>query len=212
METYLLVVSLAVFVGQAYSCCMPQKLEGKVGMSIGLKNNGDPLGITAMYDKWAMDTTIAKGYLSGTLYIMGYEVHQEIFQDYSQGIQYELVMGNCTVKPLPLAFKPVGGKFCMPPSSKIMTSYNGLADDTLDFDMYLIQFHGCQVTMSLTTKDCAPLSESFLTQEGIFNIGFMGLTEGITDPSVFDMPETCKVLQGSMRKRDVRQSPFIPSI
>ncbi|XP_052082626.1 uncharacterized protein LOC127720190 [Mytilus californianus] len=212
METYLLVLSLAIFVGQAYSCCMPQKLEGKVGMSIGLKNNGDPLGITAMYDKWAMDTTIAKGYLSGTLYVMGYEVHQEVFQDYSQGIQYELTMGNCTAKSLPLAFKPVGGKFCMPPSSKIMTSYNGLADDTLDFDMYLIHVRGCQITMSMTTKECAPLSESFLTQEGIFNIGFMGLTEGITDPSVFEMPEICKVLQRSMRKRDVRESPFIPSI
>jgi len=181
-------------------------------MSIGLKNNGTPLALTAFYDKWAMDTSIGKGYLSGTLYYGQYPVQQEVFQDYNQGKQYELSYGRCTVSPLLFDIKPIGGKLCMPPSAKMMTSYKGLLNDTVDFDMYLIQFPGGQMTMSLTTKDCAPLSESIHTTEGVFNMGFMGLTEGITDPSVFEMPQACKDLQPSRKKREVGKVPFIPSI
>ncbi|XP_076087538.1 uncharacterized protein LOC143057953 [Mytilus galloprovincialis] len=205
-------VRFALFVGQVYPCCLPEKVEGKMVMSIGLKNNGDPLTITAIYDKWVMDTTIAKSYLSGTLYVQGQAIHQKVFQDYSQGIQFELAMGNCTVKPLPFSFTSIGRKLCLPPSTKIMTSYYGSALETLDFDMYLIPIHGGQMTMSLTPKGCAPISESISTEEGVFNFGFMGLTSGITDPSVFEMPQSCKNLQGMVRKRDVGQSPFIPSI
>ncbi|CAG2188571.1 unnamed protein product [Mytilus edulis] len=212
MEKLLLVFSLSVIVGQAYSCCMPQKLEGQIGMSIGLKNNGTPLAMTAFYDKWAMDTSIGRGYLSGTIYYGRYPTHQEVFQDINLGKQYELSYGRCTVSPLLFDIKPVGGKYCMPPSDKIMASYKGLPNDTVDFDMYLIQFPGGQMTMSLTTKDCAPLSESIHTTEGVFNMGFMGLTEGITDPSVFEMPQACKDLQPSRKKREVGKVPFIPSI
>ena len=90
-----------------------------------------------------------------------------------------------------------------------MASYKGLPNDTVDFDMYLIQFPGGQMTMSLTTKDCAPLSESIHTTEGVFNMGFMGLTEGITDPSVFEMPQACKDLQPSRKKRvSIIQTPI----
>ncbi|OPL20891.1 hypothetical protein AM593_08637, partial [Mytilus galloprovincialis] len=125
-----------------------------------------------------------------------------------QGIQFELAMGNCTVKPLPFSFTSIGRKLCLPPSTKLMTSFYGSASETLDFDMYLISIHGGQMTMSLTPKGCAPISESISTEEGVFNFGFMGLTSGITDPSVFEMPQSCKNLQGT----DVGQSPFIPSI
>ncbi|VDI33850.1 Hypothetical predicted protein [Mytilus galloprovincialis] len=83
MEIYVLVLSLATLGGQAYSCCMPQQLEGTVGMSIALSNNGNPLQITAVYDKWAMDTAIGKGYLSGTVYVGGHAIHQEIVQDFN---------------------------------------------------------------------------------------------------------------------------------
>lgn len=36
-----------------------------------------------MYDKWAMDTAIGKGYLSGTVYVGGHAIHQEIVQDFN---------------------------------------------------------------------------------------------------------------------------------
>ncbi|XP_052081823.1 uncharacterized protein LOC127719639 [Mytilus californianus] len=208
MEIYVLVLSLATLVGQAYSCCVPQQLEGTVGMSIGLNNNGNPLAITAVYDKWAMDTARGKGYFSGTVYVGGHAIHQEIVQDFNIQVQYEAAMGNCTIKPFPFDFSTEGGMICLPSSSKVMSSYHGLGDDTLKVDTYYIPFDAGHFTMSLTTKGCAPVSESFQINDGVFNIGFMGLTSGITDPSVFELPSPCK--EGSMRKREIRQSPFVP--
>ncbi|XP_052081824.1 uncharacterized protein LOC127719640 [Mytilus californianus] len=208
MEIYVLVLSLATLGGQAYSCCLPQQLEGTVGMSIGLKNNGNPLAITAVYDKWAMDTAKGKGYLSGTVFVGGHAIHQEIVQDFNNQIQYEAALGNCTVKPLPFEFRTEGGMICLPPSSKVMSSYHGLGEDTLNVDTYYIPFDAGHLTMSLTTKGCAPVSEGFQTNDGIFNIGFMGLTSGITDQSVFELPSPCK--EESMKKREIRQSPFVP--
>ncbi|XP_076086896.1 uncharacterized protein LOC143057473 [Mytilus galloprovincialis] len=210
MEIYVLVLSLATLGGQAYSCCMPQQLEGTVGMSIALSNNGNPLQITAVYDKWAMDTAIGKGYLSGTVYVGGHAIHQEIVQDFNNQVQYEAALGNCTIKPLPFDFGTEGGQICLPSSSKVWSSYHGLGDDTLKVDTYFFTFDAGQFTMTMTTKGCAPVSEGFQTKDGVFNIGVMGLTSGITDPSVFELPSPCK--EGSMRKREVheQQSPFVP--
>ena len=46
--------------------------------------------LQAFYDKWAMDTSIGRGYLSGTLYYGRYPTHQEVFQDYNLVCQCDI--------------------------------------------------------------------------------------------------------------------------
>ncbi|XP_063410911.1 uncharacterized protein LOC134693895 [Mytilus trossulus] len=133
MEAYLIVMCITELVAQAYSCCMPEKMEGKMRVSVSERHM---FPSTRIYDKFVMDTTIGKGYLSGTVYFMGFEYHTEIFQDYVKGQEYHLSDGSCFI--IPKVFNYFGRNLCMPPSSKIMS----LADQ----DIYRISLRSGQMT------------------------------------------------------------------
>ena len=73
-----------------------------------------------------------------------------------------------------------------------MSSYYGAGADTFDFDMYeYTSFTGERTQMSVTKNSCIPMGGHMTLKNGIADFGFMNITVGIKDMSVFDVPKEC---------------------
>jgi hypothetical protein len=74
----------------------------------------------------------------------------------------------------------------------VLSTYYGVGNNKVDIDMYTYMDGGMQSTLSVTKDGCVPMAEHMKMSTGILDIGFMGLTLGIKDMSVFDIPKGCQ--------------------
>jgi len=77
-------------------------------------------------------------------------------------------------------------------ANMVLSTYYGVGNNRVDIDMYTYMDGGMQATMSVTKDGCVPMGYHIKTNTGILDIGFMGLTIGIKDMSVFDIPKGCQ--------------------
>ena len=74
----------------------------------------------------------------------------------------------------------------------VLSTYYGVGNNKVDIDVYTYMDGGMQSTLSVTKDGCVPMAEHMKMSTGILDIGFMGLTLGIKDMSVFDIPKGCQ--------------------
>lgn len=80
-----------------------------------------------------------------------------------------------------------------PADAKLLKStFIGFDDKKIDVDMYMFTFQGATVTMSVTKDTCVPVSEHVTYPNVLVDVGYMGMTSGIKNTTVFDIPKPCQ--------------------
>jgi hypothetical protein len=69
------------------------------------------------------------------------------------------------------------------------STYYGLGNNKVDIDVYKV---GNGISVTVTKNECAIMTERTEIKEGITDVEFRGLTLGIKDMSVFDVPKACQ--------------------
>ena len=73
-----------------------------------------------------------------------------------------------------------------------MSSYYGAGDETFALDTYqYTSITGDNTIMTMTRNSCVHVSGHIQLKNGIADVGFMNITLGIKDMSVFDVPKEC---------------------
>ncbi|XP_076117760.1 ependymin-related protein 1-like [Mytilus galloprovincialis] len=180
----------AVFVQLASSCCGPAQWEGYEGVHAGAQINGtagEGRGLLNISVDANINKVVVRGYSNWN----GQQVKQHILNDYSAGKSYTVYGGNCVTADLPPY--PTPGKLnCIPFDAKlVLSTYYGIGDNKYEIDVYEFMVDGKKMEFSVTKGSCVPVGEQQQLANGFADVGFIGLTEGIKDPSVFNIPSEC---------------------
>lgn len=74
-----------------------------------------------------------------------------------------------------------------------MSTYYGIGNNKVDLDMYQKVTYGIYaITISVTKNECAPMTQRREYKGRSTDIELRGLTLGIKDMSVFDVPKDCQ--------------------
>ena len=73
----------------------------------------------------------------------------------------------------------------------MLSTYYGIGDNKYEIDVYEFMVDGKKMELSVTKGSCVPVGEQQQLANGFADVGFIGLTEGIKDPSVFNIPSEC---------------------
>ncbi|CAG2200704.1 unnamed protein product [Mytilus edulis] len=166
-----------------------------------------------------LSSLLAKGYEEGTAWTLDSEdeVYRALFQlafdvkgkrksmlgegrtngipfktheidDYAAGKKYTVTNGKCVVSVLKVEMVS-----CIPSDAKLlMSTFVGYGDKKIDVDMYSFSFNGANITMSVTKDSCVPVSQHVILPGAFIDIGYMGMTSGIRNTTVFNIPKPCQ--------------------
>ena len=73
-----------------------------------------------------------------------------------------------------------------------MSTYYGFDANRIDIDMYSFIHDGVQITLSVTKEGCVPVAQHMMSNDGITDASFVGITLGIKDISIFNVPTYCQ--------------------
>ncbi|XP_060075898.1 uncharacterized protein LOC132555565 [Ylistrum balloti] len=174
-------------------CCFPKQSESPGGL-VGLV---DVNGKTMMQQTTIMmsNDAINKKTVSRTNTTVGnYSTTYSIeLKDYAEGMMYEVKNGVCTKTPLRGPFPDM----CTPADATFKPVLLGTGNSTLTGRMYNYMIAGVSMTIFMT-EDCVPISEMLSGHAGPtdywYTVGYSAMTLGIKDPSVFDVPASCRQL------------------
>ncbi|XP_013393822.1 mammalian ependymin-related protein 1 [Lingula anatina] len=186
---------LAVAAADKKPCCAPPQWEGLIGETIGGDHEGKPWLLqegAQLSVSWPDKKMNVMGQANMT---GGTSVMFRVILDYKAKQQYTIVHKKCTKAAI--ADEMING---VPSNATYAgTFYFGAGkDNELMFDTWLVKYKGMDFQSELTTtvKDCIPISWfAFGTvnkDKLIETVGFVNVTLGIKDNSVFTVPDICK--------------------
>ncbi|ESO84648.1 hypothetical protein LOTGIDRAFT_168508, partial [Lottia gigantea] len=199
MMKYCLVVAVVVVgvvIGEPSKpgCCTPSQWEGQQGSTIGIVDGGIPSVRTSMVRISYDEKNQRIAYVTSESTPQG-EKNYKIIYDYSRKFQFivDLDTKHCTVSSLTDPFM----KLCLPvdaqPKGKF---YYGIDGNNLPAMAFSLNVNGTMITVVTTADNCIPIAEVLVDgqAQGVSQMhasGFVNLTSGIKDPSVFIPPGTC---------------------
>lgn len=188
-------VTLITIVFRVDGCCMPAQWQGiemvDVGTSVNGTNNDIKIAMNVSYD-----STIKK--VAVDMYIRtsaGEKTKEFVLQDYSTGIQYVVERGRCIKMPISQSDFPMQ---CVPKNATaVLRSFVGGGTAKIATTTYLIEFPGVgEGFLTMTDEGCYPITYEVAGRvQGVDlleTVALYGITDGIVDPSVFDVPAICK--------------------
>ncbi|KAL3876393.1 hypothetical protein ACJMK2_034243 [Sinanodonta woodiana] len=189
LRIVLALVSLATVMGEG--CCPPDVWEGLEGLLAGSVQAGKP-HLTKGGLMLHLNNTGKIIAIEEDLFVDDHEIKLKIIQDYNRGTEYMIMDGKCTKKTLE-PWKPK----CIPDDAQVVqNTYFGAGSAMLAVKTYSFMEKGLQVYATATVSGCIPIVEvmSGTTAEGVSTVDvveFSGITLGIKDPSVFNIPSIC---------------------
>lgn len=174
-------------------CCPYDAWEGTFGLVTGTVQGGEShltLGALYLHVDSAKKVIVSEGGLT----VDGYGFQLKAIQDYEKGTEYDIVNGNCTTKRL----GPWKSK-CIPDNAVVVQdTYLGAGFEKVAVKTYLYTENGLQVYSTVTANGCIPIAsvQSGTTLEGVPTVTaaeFSGITRGVKDPSVFNIPAICNL-------------------
>ncbi|XP_002732744.1 ependymin-related protein 1-like [Saccoglossus kowalevskii] len=191
-----LIVLLASFVAltTAYKCCPPKQFESTMGQFGGTCTRQGKSGIFTVYGPLHYDYSKEMVALEEYISAGEQQFKVKVIQDFNSNTQYVIMAGKCTKSDLPGSIDDT----CIPDAAEyIGTNVYGLDALTADSYTYNAQQMGANVSVgvAVTANECLPFGLTIFADqpqaETISFIGFMNVTLGIKDPSVFDIPKIC---------------------
>ncbi|CAG2213515.1 unnamed protein product [Mytilus edulis] len=73
----------------------------------------------------------------------------------------------------------------------VLSTYYGSGDNKNEIDIYEFLVNGKKMEFSVTKGSCVPVGEHLPLTNGFADVGFMGITKGIKEHSVFDTSPEC---------------------
>ncbi|XP_066283520.1 ependymin-related protein 1-like isoform X3 [Branchiostoma lanceolatum] len=162
------------------ACCPPKQFECTIGVQNATIRAGK-LDVSTTAFMHSVDLVNKKVAYVG----QGFKM----MQDYNKMMQYTISHGFCTTGKLTTQIHN-----CMPANATIATSLDMGGPKGVTLDVYDIEkispgpgllFKG---TLTFNRDGCIPFSETLMTEGSIATLGYINITSGIKDPSVFDVP------------------------
>ncbi|XP_067653035.1 mammalian ependymin-related protein 1-like [Haliotis asinina] len=194
-------ILVLTFVSSAWAgCCMPKQWEGlqsEMGQTV---TNGKAAMILVTnaisYDGTNSRISLLVNSTAGSVVTV-----TRVIQNFNKGTQYniDLLTNKCTKSKITGSITPA----CVPDNAVYAQSlYFGGGKNQLPGDTYVWKQKSPTVsvdialTVSKDGNDCYPVGEvAFGTANDaqlLETVGFMNITKGIRDPSVFTPPPSCK--------------------
>ncbi|XP_063410788.1 uncharacterized protein LOC134693804 [Mytilus trossulus] len=183
-------VALLMFsavITNASKCCLPSQMEGSLGLSMGYQIQQKGFGTEALFQlafdvKGKRKSMLGEGRTNG----IPFKTHE--IDDYAAGKKYTVTNGKCVVSVLKVEMVS-----CIPSDAKLlMSTFVGYGDKKIDIDMYSFSFNGANITMSVTKDSCVPVSQHLILPGVFIDLGYMGMTSGIRNTTVFNIPKPCQ--------------------
>ncbi|CAC5415690.1 unnamed protein product [Mytilus coruscus] len=178
---------LAYATATTQACSFPVQLQGFEGIWMGYLKNGTGGAVEGGF-QITYDVKRQKSVMIGEGQNMGSLFHEHVLDDYANGKEYVVLNGKCTI--MPLKRKMLTG--IPSDAKKIMSSYYGFDDKKIDIDMYSFPYEGSQITISVMKEGCVPMGEHITGKSFLLDVGFMGMTSGVKNATVFDIPKPCQ--------------------
>ncbi|KAL3876400.1 hypothetical protein ACJMK2_034249 [Sinanodonta woodiana] len=172
-------------------CCPYDAWEGTLGLVTGTEQGGQShltLGALNLHVNSAKKIIVSEGEMD----VDGYGFQLKAIQDYMKGTEYDIVNGKCTTKSI----GPWKSR-CIPDDAQIVqNTYIGAGSEKVAVKTYLYMEDGLQVYSTVTARDCVPIMsvQSGVTSKGVSTVTaseFSGITKGVKDPSIFNIPAIC---------------------
>ncbi|CAC5408692.1 unnamed protein product [Mytilus coruscus] len=182
------IIALFVLVPLVFSCCIPSQWEGIQGLAMGQIKDGKPSSIEALLNI-SFDATAKKMFVAGRITVDDKSYDEQVLQDYSKGKQYVVVSGQCIATAITDPFPQT----CTSPSAKkLVTTYVGAGQDKLMVELYNDDIDGKKIDITVLQGSCIPVSAYQKLGESITFINYLGITAGISNATIFDIPKPCK--------------------
>ncbi|ESO90793.1 hypothetical protein LOTGIDRAFT_233585 [Lottia gigantea] len=196
MKLLVLVYLIAVVYSQSTvpGCCVPPQWEGLQGTIIGRVDGSGRQQVISENVETFYDQTNNRMALNVATDFTGKMQYLRIIQLYSKKIQYVIDLDTQTCKSNTLSgtFPPI----CLPKDAMPEGPYYfGIGDTKLESISFRFNVSGANVTVSALREGCIPILENIVTSgQGIAQMqttGFVNLSPGISQPSMFDVPDIC---------------------
>lgn len=208
---FAVLVVLAGVALTAEGCCTPDQWEGFVGEVVGVarKRSFRPPSITALGMQLSYDATNSK--IESTAYVRDKQIKHIV--DFPDKKLYVVMDDRCKEFNFTRPFK----KFCTEGANKTGSMYYGVGDGALQADNYFGTTRNFVASATVTQDGCVPIGEvgwgKMRRDYVIFTVGYVNITSGIADPSIFNPPSSCKpatqTLEAYFEELDHLPSQFI---
>ncbi|KAL3876401.1 hypothetical protein ACJMK2_034250 [Sinanodonta woodiana] len=189
MRIVLALVLVTMVMGEG--CCPYDAWEGTFGLVTGTVQDGNSHLTQSALN---LHVNSAKKIIvsEGGMQVDGYGFQLKAIQDYDKGTEYDIIDNKCTTKSL----GPWKSR-CIPDDAQVVqNTYVGAGSEKVAVKTYLYMEDGLQVYSTVTARDCVPIMsvQSGVTSKGVSTVTvseFSGITQGVKDPSVFNIPAIC---------------------
>ncbi|XP_063396847.1 uncharacterized protein LOC134681243 [Mytilus trossulus] len=182
------VISLFVLVPLVLSCCIPSQWEGLQGLAMGQIKDGKPSSIEALLNI-SFDATAKKIFVAGSITVDDKSYDEQVLQDFSTGKQYVVVSGQCIATAITEPFPQT----CTSPSAKkLATTFVGAGQNKLIVELYNDDMDGKKTDITVLQGSCIPVSAYQKSGQTVTFINYLGITAGISNATIFDIPKPCK--------------------
>ncbi|XP_077984308.1 ependymin-related protein 1-like [Glandiceps talaboti] len=194
----LLILSFVVY-ATASICCPPvEQYECRMNLRGGIYHSTTQSAelMNANLSLHA-DITNNKAAFEETVQTSGTVTHVKSITDFNQGVQYMIIDGTTCIKlPIETTLEDIA---CIPDGAELLGTYD-YAMGKLNGSEYkytVKQLGQTQTYVMTVTEDCIPLALQVVggDEAGTYQYTtggtYVNITQGIKDPSVFDVPSIC---------------------
>ncbi|KAL3862069.1 hypothetical protein ACJMK2_008064 [Sinanodonta woodiana] len=185
-----------VLVGMAMGegCCPPIAWEGFIGTMVGSVEDAVP-HLTMSFLKYHTNITLGMIEMEGNIIIDRGQTQQiRIIIDNNKMTQYFIMNGKCARRTL--ARKVLN---CVPENATlVLNTYLGAGPETLTVKVYRFLVEDIEVYSTVTSSGCIPVEHVLTgihpdTKVALLEVAQVsGVTVGVKNPSVFDIPSICQ--------------------
>ncbi|KAL3862071.1 hypothetical protein ACJMK2_008066 [Sinanodonta woodiana] len=189
----LLLAFVLVVMAMGKGCCPPKAWEGFVGTMSGFMKDGKPHSSKGLLMYHTNDTLGMVDSEGDIIIDRLLTLKIRIIKDNNKMIGYNIMNGKCTKKTL--VRKELD---CIPENATLVRStYLGAGPETLAVKVYRFMDGDTEVYSTVTSSGCIPLDHVLTGIHPDTKAEFIGveqvsgITVGVKDPSVFDIPSIC---------------------
>ncbi|KAL3883285.1 hypothetical protein ACJMK2_029568 [Sinanodonta woodiana] len=179
-------------------CCPPDAWEGVAGLMVGSVKDKNPhltKGVLMLH----LNTTSGMIAIEEELLVDGLKMKLKVIQDYNKKTEYVIKYGKCTKTALKSSIPR-----CLPANATLVeNTFLGAGFENVAVKIYRFSVRGLEVYFTVTAYDCIPvvaIASGYIPDKKVSVLEvleYSGITVGVKDPSVFDIPAICQPVESS---------------
>ncbi|KAL3862073.1 hypothetical protein ACJMK2_008068 [Sinanodonta woodiana] len=189
----LLLAFVLIVMVKGEGCCPPKAWEGYAITMAGLMKDGVPYSAKCFLTYHTNDT-LGMIEMEGNITIDRWLTQKiRVIRDINKNLEYFIMDGRCSKKPMARKILE-----CISENaSLVLNTYLGAGPEKLAVKVYRFIDGNIEVYSTVTSSACIPVVEVTTGIHPTTNAEFMevsqlsGITIGVKDPSVFDIPSIC---------------------